>query len=81
MAPTHALEKARAAKAKALALVGGHPEVNGVGIAPMGPGYCVKVNVATPSADLHLPSEIDGVPVRVEVVGEIAARTAPQPRA
>ena len=71
----------RAAKVKALALVGDHPEVNGVGIAPMGLGYCVKVNVASPSADLRLPPEIDGVPVRVEVVGEVAARTAPRPRA
>ena len=44
----------------------------GVGITRIDGGYGVKVNVeAAPAADAKLPEAIDGVPVRIEVVGKL----------
>lgn len=49
--------------------------VVGVGITRVGDGYGVKVNLSKrPSA--RLPAQVDGVPVRVEIVGVIRKRTA-----
>ncbi len=74
------LDKARAAKAKALSLFSSLAQVNGVGITGVGGGYGVKVNLAEPLAEgVHLPDEIDGVPVVVEFVGPIRKRGL-QPR-
>jgi len=70
------LEEAQAAKAKVAdtfrPLVG---EV-AVGIVPLGSQrYALKVNLETPAAEgVKLPKQIDGVPVRVEVVGKIRKR-------
>jgi hypothetical protein len=70
------LQQARAAKSKAAqvfhALVG---EV-AVGIMPLGEGrFGLKVNLTTaPDGGVALPDEIEGVPVRVEVVGTIRKR-------
>jgi hypothetical protein len=43
-----------------------------VGITRIGGGYGVKVNLdIPPDPEIDLPETIDGVPVRVEVVGKI----------
>jgi hypothetical protein len=69
------LEQARAAKERAKALFAGKASVVGVGINRVDGGFGVKVNLSEPpppAADL--PEMIDGVPVRVEVVGKIHKR-------
>ncbi|MGH2444642.1 MAG: hypothetical protein ACRDGD_01160 [Candidatus Limnocylindria bacterium] len=66
------LDQARAAKAGLLELLSGRPELRGVGIARVPGGFGVKVNLLrSPSAPL--PVDVEGVPVVVEVVGEIRA--------
>jgi len=72
-APT--IDEARAAKAKAVELLKDSPTVVGVGIAKLARGYGVKVNVSQGTGEARsLPKFIDGVPVRVEVVGTIRKR-------
>jgi hypothetical protein len=69
------LDEARAAKAKALTAFEGNASVVGVGITRIDGGYGVKVNLdSAPAADADLPQLIDGVPIRVEVVGTIRKR-------
>lgn len=71
------LEKARAAKTHAAEVFQPLAEVVGVGITRVELGYGLKINLAHPPAeDVPLPGEVDGVPVRVEVVGPIRKRTA-----
>jgi hypothetical protein len=66
------LDEARAAKAKAITALSKIRSVNGIGITRVGDGYGVKVNLAEPPApEVNLPEAIDGVPIRVEVVGTI----------
>ena len=45
----------------------------GVGIVKADDGYGLRVNLETGAAIDDVPDEIDGVPVTVEVVGEIEA--------
>lgn len=72
-APT--INEARAAKAKAVELLKDLPAVVGVGIAKLAHGYGLKVNVSQAAGEAQsLPEFIDGVPVRVEVVGTIRKR-------
>jgi hypothetical protein len=72
---TTGLDEARAAKERAKALFAGKAPVVGIGITRVGDGYGVKVNLgAPPAADANLPDSIDGVPIRVEVVGPIRKR-------
>ncbi|HEX4610678.1 MAG TPA: hypothetical protein VH092_20980 [Urbifossiella sp.] len=72
---THTLDEARAAKARALAVFEPLAAVVGVGITRVGSGYGLKVNLAAaPPANTALPTEVDGVPVRLEVVGRPQAR-------
>ena len=69
------LDETRAAKAHAAAAFAGLAEVVGSGITRAGAGYALKVNLrAAPAAGVELPAEIDGVPVRVEIVGMPAKR-------
>jgi hypothetical protein len=69
------LEQVRAAKGAAAEAFGRLADVVGVGITRIDAGYALKVNLrAEPPAGVRLPREIDGVPVRVEVVGEIRKR-------
>lgn len=71
------IEKVRATQAKVQAQLARIKEVNGIGIERVGEGFGLKVNLASalrPGASV--PSEIDGVPVRTEVVGVIRARRA-----
>jgi hypothetical protein len=67
------LEHARAAKDRLAGLIDDPPALNGIGIAPLEDGYCIKINLEWPSDD-DFPQEVDGVPVRVEVVGPIRKR-------
>jgi hypothetical protein len=72
---TIGLDEARAAKERAKALFVKKASVVGIGITRVGDGYGVKVNLdAPPAADADLPESIDGVPVRIEVVGPIRKR-------
>jgi hypothetical protein len=69
------LAEARAAKARALELIQRLAPDAAVGITRVGESYAVKVNLARAlPAEADLPTHIDGVPVRVEVVGEIRPR-------
>jgi hypothetical protein len=69
------LSQARAAKAKVVELMKGSDAVNGVGIARQGAGYAVKLNLVRPAKTDAVPSWVDGVPVKVEVVGQIEKRS------
>lgn len=69
------LDEARAAKERAKSFFAGNASVVGIGLTRVGDGYGVKVNLGTPPApDADLPDTIDGVPVRIEVVGTIRPR-------
>ena len=73
--PLVTLERAQAAKKTALRLFETVDSVVGVGITRLGGEYAVKVNLSGPVAPgTELPTEIDGVPVRVEVTGAIRPR-------
>jgi hypothetical protein len=66
------LEQARAAKGRALEVFGALGTVVGVGLTRVDGGYGVKVNLeSAPPAGTRLPDAVDGVPVRVEVVGRV----------
>jgi hypothetical protein len=65
------LEEARSAKPRALAVFTPLASVVGVGITRIGDGYGLKANLQSqPPPDAQLPVEVDGVPVRVKVVGQ-----------
>jgi len=73
--PQVTLERAQAAKKTAIRLLETVGSVVGVGITRLGGEYAVKVNLSGPVAPgTELPTEIDGVPVRVEVTGSVRAR-------
>jgi hypothetical protein len=75
-AETTTIEQARAAKLQAVELFGHMPSLTGVGITRIGDGYGLKVNlVEAPAEENLLPTNIDGVPVRIEVVGTIKKQT------
>ena len=64
----HTLDEARAAKPRAQAVFENLAEVIGVGIMRVGDGYGLKVNLSElPPTMAHLPTEVDGIPVRVKV--------------
>jgi hypothetical protein len=69
------LEQARAAKGAAAKIFGRRLRVAGVGITSIGDGYGLKVNLVEAAAgSMTLPTEVEGVPVTVEVVGPISKR-------
>jgi hypothetical protein len=68
------LDEARRAKDAVLSLLEHHGAVNGVGVAPVEDGFAVKVNLSEPVDDVSLPTNIEGVRVVWEVVGEIGKR-------
>jgi hypothetical protein len=72
-ANTTTLEQARAAKRKAVACLAALPVV-GVGITRIGDGYGLKVNLSEGVADDAVPEQMDGVPIKTEVVGKIRKR-------
>jgi hypothetical protein len=66
------LEQARAAKSRVLAVFEGLAQVVGVGVTRLDGGYGIKVNLRTALPEgTAAPAAVDGVPVRVEVVGTI----------
>jgi hypothetical protein len=75
MADLSTLDRARAAKARAHIVFSKLADVVGVGITTIGSEYGLKVNVSSPPpSSTTLPKRVDGVPVRVEVVGKIRKR-------
>lgn len=71
-APLEAARAAKPAVERAFAALGDGVGVVGVGITRIGAGYGVKVNLsAAPRPDVVLPENVAGVPVRVEIVGQI----------
>jgi hypothetical protein len=69
------LAAARAAAAKVRASLGARPEIAGIGVGRHEDGYAVKVNLTVPCA--AVPAEMDGVPVRSEVIGPVRKRARP----
>ena len=71
------LASARAAKARARAVFSKHGDVVGIGLTTIDDRYGLKVNFSSPPKDpAAVPRELDGVPVKVEVVGTIRKRRA-----
>jgi len=69
------IEEARSRKEKAFQLFRRDAPVVGVGIIRIGDGYGLKVNLSeAPKPGVRLPEEVDGVPVKVEVVGVVRKR-------
>lgn len=67
------IDQARAAKERARTLLAGEPRVNGVGIAPAGDGFCLRVDLVEEVGPAAIPAEIDGVPVETAVTGRVRA--------
>lgn len=66
------LQQVRAAKAAAQKTFSPLAKVVGIGITRIGGAYGLKVNLEQePASKAALPVEIEGVPVRVEVVGTL----------
>ncbi|MGH7343231.1 MAG: hypothetical protein ACREKH_22310 [Candidatus Rokuibacteriota bacterium] len=75
MAKTVTIDKARAAKARALEIFQRLGAVASVGITRVDDGYGLKVNLREPlSPGVSPPAAVEGVPVRVEVVGVVRPR-------
>jgi hypothetical protein len=70
------LKKAQAAKGRAAEVFGALVGEVAVGITKLRDGYFgLKVNLSEkPAEEISLPTEIDGVPVKLEVVGRIRKR-------
>lgn len=69
------LKRAQAAKREVQRLASRIDKAAAVGITRIGEVYGVKVNLSTPLEDRSaIPTEIDGVQIRVEVVGQIRPR-------
>jgi len=64
------IEAARAAKERLADLLDDVVELSGLGIAIVEGGFGVKVNLIT-ATSFPIPSVFDGVPVVVDIVGDI----------
>jgi hypothetical protein len=73
------LEQARAAKAGAAGSLAGIGDVVGVGLTKAKRGYAVKVNLRRRPTG-PVPATLDGVPLVVDVVGDVRKRPAASPR-
>ena len=72
------LQRARTAKSRALETFSRFGDVVGVGLTKTGDAYGLKVNFRVPPHDPDaVPGEVDGVPVKWEVVGQIRKRETP----
>ena len=73
--PQISLERARAAKKAAVQRFKTLDRVTGVGITRVGGSYAVKLNLSEPiEPGTTLPTDIDGVPLCVEITGSIRSR-------
>jgi hypothetical protein len=73
--PRIPLNKAQAAKRSALRRFQKLGKVTGIGITRVRGEYALKVNLSEPfEPGTKVPTDIDGVPVRVEITGTIRAR-------
>jgi len=69
------IEEVRSLKEKAFEIFRRDVPVVGVGITRIGDGYGLKINLSeAPKQGIRLPEEVDGVPVKVEVVGVVRKR-------
>jgi hypothetical protein len=69
------IEQVRAAKSKAAQIFSKLAEVNGVGITRVDEGFGLKVNLSgPPETSESWPTEVDGIPVAVEVIGPLVKR-------
>jgi hypothetical protein len=68
--------EARAAKARLRQRLAGDRRVNGVGLTRVDGGWALSVNVVDAGDAPELPGSVDGVPVRVRVVGQITAHAS-----
>ncbi|MDD9207906.1 hypothetical protein PU560_15730 [Georgenia sp. 10Sc9-8] len=67
------LSHARAAKEDLVSRLRGCPDVVGVGLRRSAGGYCIQVNLCDETVAEEVPHVVDGVEVRVTVVGRISA--------
>ena len=67
------IEQARAAKKNLLAQLTNVEEVNGIGITLHDDSYGLKVNLIKPTKPDAIPTEIDGVKISTDVVGQAVA--------
>ena len=75
MAKTATFDEARAAKARALEIFRRLGAVASVGITRVDDGYGLKVNIRGPlRPGVSPPTAVEGVPVRVGVVGAVGPR-------
>ena len=74
MAKTATIDEARAAKARALEIFRRLGAVASVGISRIDGGYGLKVNLRKPLRPGVPPTTVEGVPVRVELVGTVGPR-------
>ena len=66
------LEQARAAKGAATEVFGRLADIVGVGITRIDGGYGLKINLREqPPDSVTLPDQVNGVPVRIDVVGRV----------
>jgi hypothetical protein len=65
------LEQARAAQSKLASMLAGIGELGGIGITLVDGGYGLRVNLTAEVAADAIPLDVDGIPVVVELVGEI----------
>ena len=71
------LQRARTAKSKLTRQLSGNADVVGIGLTRVNGRICVKVNLREVGAGSKIvPSRVDDVPVRTEVVGPIKPRRA-----
>jgi hypothetical protein len=72
---TRTLEDVRSVKPKALRVFGERAAVVGVGITEVDGGYGLKINLREPpQPGVDLPETLDGIPVRIEIVGTLRKR-------
>ncbi|VTR75688.1 hypothetical protein [Cellulomonas hominis] len=68
------IDRARAAKQHLRRDLGGRDGVRGIGLARGDDGYRLQVSVASRADAAGLPAAVDGVAVRVRVVGAVEAQ-------
>jgi len=67
------LDTVRAAKTALTEQLAHDNRVNGIGITGSNGDYGIKVNIVDAADAPELPTEIDGVPVKVVVIGRVRA--------